>query len=401
MSSTANPQSPDIYRIIAQEATMAILVVKPDGHILYANQLAHDLFEFPFNADVAACQIAQLFPAEGSDRRIKTLSDDILELQGLIQEILVKKLNGQTFFAMLGIKHVEIDDEKLLLLMFHDVTFQKKLQREITEKQSVIHQAYQELIRQNKQLKELDLAKNRFIAMTTHELRTPLSAIVASAEILKLKLYDTPEQHDEFVAMIYTQGQHMLDLVNDILDFAKIQANRMDYFVEQRDLKMLAKSEVDGLLPMAESARVSMKFVEPTFDTQCYYDELRMRQIAANIINNAIKYNRPGGQVEVFFTESDAIVELHVKDTGPGIAESDQEKVFNEFETLGKVANHSKGTGLGMPISQRMIRAMGGDIFLKSTVGVGTEFWVTIPKGKILPEENYRSRPDSTDDLAA
>ncbi len=401
MSAKPKMPSPEIYRIIVQEATMAILVVKSDGGFMYANQLARDLFELPFEADIAKYRVEQLFPTSTSDKRSKTLSGDILELQGLIQEILVRKINGQNFFATIGIKHVEIEGDKILLLMVQDVTRQKKLQREITEKQSAIHQAYQELLHQNKQLKDLDVAKNRFIATTTHELRTPLSAIVASAEILKLKLYDTTEQLDEFAEMIYNQGQHMLDLVNDILDFAKIQANRMDYFIEQRDLKTLVKNAVEGLAVMAEAASVSISFVEPAFDTHCYYDDLRMRQIAANIINNAIKYNHAGGRVEVFFVQNGAMIEMHVIDTGPGIAESDREKIFNEFETLGKIANHSKGTGLGMPISQRMIRAMGGDIYFNSTVGVGTEFWITVPKEKILADENYRSRPDSTGDLAA
>ncbi len=391
----------DLYRVISDEATMAILVANPDGHFVYANQRARDLLEFPFGADISKVQLSQIFPANKGDSRVKYLNAEILELQGFFQEVVIKKLSNINFFATLGIKQVQTDNQTLLLLMVQDVTLQKKLQREITEKQTVIHNAYQELLRQNKQLKDLDLAKNRFIAMTTHELRTPLSAVVASAEILKLKLFDTPEQHDEFVEMIYTQGQHMLELVNDILDFAKIQANRMDYYVEQHELAALTKNEIESLKPMAEAAHVQLFLNQPDYETGCYFDELRMRQIVANIINNAIKYNRSGGKVDIFFVNTPSTVELHVKDTGPGIAEGDQAKVFNEFETLGKVANHSKGTGLGMPISQRMIRAMGGDIALKSTVGVGTEFWITVPKEKVLAEENYRSRPNADDDLAA
>jgi protein-histidine pros-kinase len=285
--------------------------------------------------------------------------------------------------------------------MMQDVTLQKKLQREITEKQNAIHQTYQELLVQNKQLKELDVAKNRFIGMTTHELRTPLSAIVASAEILVMKLYDSPDQLDEFIKMIHDQGVHMMNLVNDILDFAKITSNKMDYYIEEHDLAPFIQHEIEGLQNMAEKSNITLNYEAPNEPTPCYYDDQRLRQVIANLVNNAIKYNKPQGQVSVHIETLPEVIKLSVKDTGKGIAEEDQAKVFNEFETLGKTANHSKGTGLGLPISLRMMQAMGGTLQLTSEVGVGSVFWIEIPRKQILSSENYRKRPDDTGDLAA
>lgn len=395
--------SDSFYKVIADEAMMAILIMAPGGKCIYANQLAHDLLEFPLHFDTSQFCVEKLFPPESNDLRMRRLTSETLELQGLIQEIIVQKYSARTFVATLGIKHLIIDNVTHALLMIQDVTLQKKLQREITEKQSAINQAYQELILQNKQLKELDMAKNRFIAVTTHELRTPLSAIVASSEILTLKLYDTQQEQDEFIAMIHDQGQHLLNLVNDILDFSKIQSHKMDYFIEEKNIYQTVKNEVDALQTMAEASGIKLTLDTEEAPFQCYYDEVRIRQVLTNLINNAIKYNKKNGAVTINIYDKKEVVEVYIKDTGKGIAKDDLKKVFNEFETLGKVSHHAKGTGLGLPISQRMIQAMGGDIQLESEEGVGSTFWIQVPKKAILSSENYRKRPDSTGsgDLAA
>jgi signal transduction histidine kinase len=393
-----------LYKIIADEAMLAILCIAPDGQCTYANQLALDLLELPLDFRLEDFKIDKLFPPKNnSQKRLQILDQDTLKMQGLIQEILIQKYNARPFIASLGVKHIHAGNTRSVLLMIQDVTLQKKLQREITEKQTAIHQAYQEMLLQNQQLKDLDKAKNRFLAITTHELRTPLSAMVASSELLKMKLYDNQEQQDEFINMIYEQGQHLLSLVNDILDFAKIQSNKMDYFIEEKDAFLTVKSEVDALQPMAESSKITLSLETASAVFLCYFDEVRLRQVLANLINNAIKYNKPNGAVYVKIAESEDHIEVYVRDTGKGIAKEDQQKVFNEFETLGKVAHHAKGTGLGLPISQRMILAMGGDLKLESTESVGSTFWIVIPKKKVLAEENYRARPDASGsgDLAA
>ncbi|MGE0764334.1 MAG: sensor histidine kinase, partial [Bdellovibrionales bacterium] len=158
----------------------------------------------------------------------------------------------------------------------------------------------------------------------------------------------------------------------------------------------------EGFASMAETQKVSIDVVPTNAPTSCYYDELRLRQVLSNIINNAIKYNREGGKVTIWTEDHSNMVKIFVKDTGNGIPPEQIDKVFNEFETLGQVALHHKGTGLGMPISRRLMEGMGGKLLLSSEVGVGSIFWIEIPKQKVLAEEVYRPRPGGPmDDLAA
>ena len=126
-----------------------------------------------------------------------------------------------------------------------------------------------------------------------------------------------------------------------------------------------------------------------------------MKQVLSNILSNAIKYNKEEGWVRIRSVRTDEFVEVSIQDSGKGISPDDQKKVFNEFETLGKVAQHHKGTGLGMPISKRLIEGMGGEIHLESEVGVGSTFKIKVPINKVLEDTNYRDRPDEAGDLVA
>jgi signal transduction histidine kinase len=381
---------PWLYQHVTEEAMFAIAVFVESGECLYVNRMGVHLL------NSSEPRLENLVP-EQPHAQLKSFSPEFLENDGFYQDILIRNGNGGTFIANVGVRRIEADDIFGHVLMFQDVTLQKKLQREITAKQTEIKAAFEELLNQNRRLRELDLAKDRFVALTTHELRTPLAAMVAAAEILKMELYDSPEQMKEFIDMIYEQGLHLQDLVNDILDFAKIQAGKMEFYIEQRDIVPLTQSIVRQFEGMAESNSVSLKLELPAEKTPLrgYYDELRVRQILANIVNNAIKYNRKPGIVVITFAETDDLIKVMITDTGPGIPQDAFAKVFNEFETVGQVAEHHKGTGLGMPISRKLAEGMGGRLLLKSEVGVGSTFWVEIPKNKILEEGFYRPRPEN------
>jgi signal transduction histidine kinase len=285
--------------------------------------------------------------------------------------------------------------------MMRDVTLQKKLQRDLTAKQNEIQKAYQEMLEQNTALKELDRAKNKFIALTSHELRTPLAAMVATSEVLVLKFYDTDEEREQFIKTIHTEGLHLLEIVNDILDFSKIQAGKMDFFIGFHDLKLVAEKLIENFEHMAAGKEVQLELDVKTDKLKAYVDPLRFRQAFSNVINNAIKFTHPKTKVTIRLESDEKFLTVSVIDQGPGIPQESIVKVFNEFETVGNVNSHHKGTGLGMPITKKIMENMGGAIELSSTVGQGACFALKLPLDKVLAEDLYKDRPTEADDLAA
>lgn len=376
---------PHLYQTIAEEAVFGIVVFNQKEECLFSNNAAN----FALHTDQP--DLAQIVPSE-TQGQLKPFTRELLHHDGFYQDIVMANADGGTFIANLGIRFVQVDHQSAHLIIFQDITIQKKLQREILAKQMEINSAYEDIVRQNRMLKQLDSSKDRFIALTTHELRTPLAAMVSAAEILKLGLYDNDQQMKEFIDLIYEQGLQLQDLVNDILDFAKIQAGKMDFYLEKKDPFAVLQSVVRNFEGMAETSQVKLYLHAPSQPLPCYFDEVRLRQIVSNIINNAIKYNRLNGRVDVTIEDTGERVRISVKDTGQGIAKDQFDKVFNEFETIGHVAHHHQGTGLGMPISRKLAEGMGGSVTLESEVNIGSVFSVELTKQKVLADHYYRAR---------
>jgi signal transduction histidine kinase len=389
-----------ILQIIAEEAIMGIAVFDSSGKCIYLNKLGREVLEIAAEGDFEL--VLGDIIAEDRTGLARGFKLELLQHEGLYQDIFMRKKNGHMLLANVGVKHAILEHVgDVHMVMFQDITIQKKLQREVQAKQDEINKAYQELLEQNKQLRELDLAKDKFIALTTHELRTPLSAIVATAEVLTLKLYESDVQKEEFIQTIHDQGLHLMELVNDILDFAKIRAGKMDFYVEQVDLRPLVKRLVTNFDHMASANEVTMSVVVPDEPVLAWTDVLRLKEVVNNVVNNAIKYNRSGGSVTITVAKGDGSARVTVSDTGHGIPADKIKHVFNEFETVGHVATHHKGTGLGMPISRRLMQNMGGGLTLASVPGEGSSFYIDVPTDKVLSEDMYRSRPDSWGDQAA
>jgi signal transduction histidine kinase len=396
-----------LFEVIAEEATSGIMVFHSDDQsCVYINRKASESLEVKMTSDIYEqpdFKLADLFPTE-THSRFRLLTPELVSAQGYYANVLIRKIDGMVIVANISVKHVHLENSSMrYLVMFEDITIQKKLQREVDSKQDEIKNAFNEILEQNKQLKELDNAKDRFIALTTHELRTPLSAIVATAEVLELKLYESDQQRDDFIKTIHEQGLQLMELVNDILDFAKIQAGKMEFYVEQSDIVPQVSKLIAGYEQMAAQSQIMIATELPATPVTCFADWLRLKEVITNVVSNAIKYNKQGGKVDVRFSLLDGgkFARISVTDTGPGIAASKLHHVFNEFETVGHVSRHHKGTGLGMPISKRLMQAIGGDLTLTSVEGEGSTFFIDIPTEKVLSEESYRVRTDTWGDLAA
>jgi signal transduction histidine kinase/CheY-like chemotaxis protein len=225
-------------------------------------------------------------------------------------------------------------------------------------------------------------AKSDFLASMSHELRTPLSAILGFSDLMRHEATagDTVNVPIEWVQHIHAGGSHLLTLINDVLDLAKVEAGRLDLHPEPVDLAAAISESVSGLRPLAERKRLRVD-VHATALT-AMVDRGRFRQILYNLLSNAIKYTPDGGTITVESAGTATEVRVTVADTGIGIDIADQPHVFEEFRQVGDPATREPGTGLGLALTRRLVEAHGGGIELVSALGQGSRFIISFPVGE-------------------
>lgn len=389
----------ELFQMIMHETFLGVLIFdRSSGKGLYTNRVAQEYLHVQADTEV---RLSDLYPESVQNDRFRSFNKEFSEFEGLLQDIVISRSDKTQFVADVGIRNFIVGNVHYHVIMLRDVTLQKKLQRDLTAKQAEIQIAHQEMMKQNQSLKALDKAKDKFIALTTHELRTPLSAMIATAEVLTMNLVDSEEQRQEFIRTIHTEGLHLLEIVNDILDFSKIQAGKMDFYIEQKDVLPFVVKESQVFNHMANTKNIILKFEQTNEKFVAYYDSLRLKQAFDNILNNAIKFSPSNKTVHITLTQTAEHVLISIKDEGQGIPKEKQAKVFDEFETVANVNSHHKGTGLGLPITRKLVQNMGGDVLLDSDEGQGATFSIRLPKTRVLSDDLYRNRPSDADDLAA
>jgi hypothetical protein len=219
--------------------------------------------------------------------------------------------------------------------------------------------------------------KSEFLANMSHELRTPLNGILGFAELLELELEDPAQQ--SYATTIRTSGQHLLALVTDVLDLAKVEAGRMDFKLTAVDLPALLTEVVELQRGFAQTKNLSLELVQEGLPQQVLADQVRLRQVVLNLTSNAVKFTHQGS-VTVRAGQTGQHVRIEVQDTGIGIKAEDQQLIFEKFRQSESFLTRSQqGTGLGLTLAKQLIEGMGGHIGLTSAPGVGSTFFVELP----------------------
>ena len=222
--------------------------------------------------------------------------------------------------------------------------------------------------------------KSEFLANMSHELRTPLNAILGYTELILDKIYgDVPEQIQEVLERVEQNGRHLLSLINDVLDLSKIEAGQLTLSLADYSMKEVVQTVVTAVESLAAEKNLELKVtVSPEVDCG-KGDEQRISQVLMNLVGNAIKFTE-GGEVEVEATASNDTFVVSVSDTGPGLSEGDQQRIFEEFHQVDASSTRKKGgTGLGLSIAKRIVEMHGGRIWVESTLGRGSTFSFTLP----------------------
>jgi two-component system, cell cycle sensor histidine kinase PleC len=227
------------------------------------------------------------------------------------------------------------------------------------------------------------LAKSQFLANMSHELRTPLNAILGFSELISVRTFADIEKHYEYAELIHGSGKHLLTLINDVLDLAKIEAGGFELRETDVDLARLIEDAATLMAPRAQSGGCKLEIEIAHGLPLVHADERALKQILLNLVSNAIKFT-PGGEVEIFarVAPGGGIV-FGVTDNGVGIALEDQARIFESFgQGRHDVAINDRGTGLGLPIALGLVSAHGGTITLDSELGQGTRVSVHLPANR-------------------
>jgi PAS domain S-box-containing protein len=293
--------------------------------------------------------------------------------------------NGSRFPALVSITALRDDYDEIIGYLMIGADNSARVQVEA------------ELIKAKAAAEKANLAKSDFLSSMSHELRSPLNAILGFAQLMESDAVPQTTTQKESTGQILQAGWYLLELINEILDLALIESGKLLLSKEPMSLDEVLRDCQAMIEPQAQKYGITMKFCH--FEEPCFIraDRTRVKQVVINLLSNAIKYNRAGGTVSVDCTMvSPERIRISVRDTGPGLPPEKLAQLFQPFNRLGQEANGEEGTGIGLVMTKRLVELMGGVIGVESTVGKGSVFWVELlraAKPELVSDASHAAKP--------
>ncbi|WP_170315579.1 ATP-binding protein [Nakamurella deserti] len=265
-----------------------------------------------------------------------------------------------------------------------------RLKASIADADRLLHSRLEELATARDQALTATHTKNSFLSRTSHELRTPLNAILGFAQLLEMS--DLDEEDRESAEHIHQAGRHLLALINELIDISRVESGDLQVSMEPISVARVTREVVALVGPLAAARQITIynRITDPAVAVSADYQ--RLKQVLVNLVSNAIKYNRHAGEITLDHRRTaDGVIELRVTDTGQGLSEADQERIWMPFERLDADRGPIEGTGIGLPLARALAEAMHGTLTVRSTVGQGSTFTVGLPVADDIVAADARS----------
>jgi signal transduction histidine kinase len=343
------------FQALVDATPDAILLVNQAGQVRYVNEAAMHLFV-------------------RSREELMTAPLAFAVRESAATEIEIPHPGGSRACEMRVVR-IDWDEEDAYIASIRDIT---------ERKQAEALQAHSQMLAlENQRMEAASRMKSQFLANMSHELRTPLNAIIGFSQMLQQGMIDSSSpRYPVFVGHIVTSAQHLLKMINEVLDLAKIEAGKVSFDPTPVDLQALTQDVVSSMTAVAMARQIEIALEFDASLQAIEIDATRFKQILYNYLSNALKFSRDGGTVTVRLqAEDEQHFRLAVRDMGEGVAPGDIAKLFGEFQQLDAgLAKRHQGTGLGLALTKRLVEAQGGTVGMTSVLGQGSEFFAVLPR---------------------